>query len=80
MIVFTNRIKHCISKVAKRDGLIQKIWKIFANDIVNIALYNIALIGGDFQTHHSENGISRTFVTEKKCYKFNECKGVVIWQ
>ena len=31
---FTNRIKHCISKSCKkRDGLIQKIWKIFMQTI-----------------------------------------------
>lgn len=39
---------------------------VYIHDIVNIALYNINLIGGDFQTHHSENGVSRTFVTEKE--------------
>jgi len=54
-------------KVAKKRWVNPKdLEDIYANDIVNIALYNIALIGGDFQTHHSENGVSRTFVTEKE--------------
>lgn len=60
-------LRSAFQKVAKKRWVNHcDLEDIYANDIVNIALYNIALIGGDFQTHHSENGISRTFVTEKE--------------
>lgn len=56
-----------ISKVAEKRWVeVDELEDKFANDVVNIALYNIALIGGDFQTAHSENGINRTFITENE--------------
>ena len=41
----------------------------YENAVINVALYNIALIGGDFQTSHSENGINRAFITEQEVLK-----------
>lgn len=41
----------------------------YTNSIIEIALYNISLIGGDFQTQHSENGVQRVFVKEEEILK-----------
>lgn len=37
--------------------------------IVDIALYNVALIGGDYQSSHSENGVNRVWVSEEDLLK-----------
>ena len=34
------------------------------HDIKNVALYNFNMIGAEFQKSHSENSISRSFLTE----------------
>lgn len=59
-----------ISKVAEKrwvepDELENK----YENAVINIALYNLALIGGDFETTHDENGIKRIFMTEQEILK-----------
>lgn len=73
-------LSSAFQKVAKKRWVNPKdLEDIYANDIVNIALYNIALIGGDFQTHHSENGISRTFVTEEEILRTIPTRARGLW-
>ena len=36
----------------------------YFQDIKDVARYNISIMGADFQTSHSENGVSRTWRTE----------------
>lgn len=72
-----NELLSAFQKVAKKRWVeLEDLEDIFAQDIINIALYNINLIGGDFQVAHSENGISRTFLTEEQILKSVPTKGI----
>lgn len=62
-----SEIKAAIGKVANRAWIkADELTDEVSEHIVGIALYNVALIGGDFQSTHSENGIARTFVSERQ--------------
>jgi len=72
-----NELFSAFQKVAKKRWVaLEDLEDIFAQDIINIALYNINLIGGDFQISHSENGISRSFLTEEEILKSVPTKGI----
>lgn len=72
-----NELLSAFQKVAKKRWVaLEDLEDIFAQDIINIALYNINLIGGDFQISHSENGISRSFLTEEEILKSVPTKGI----
>lgn len=63
-------LNSAISKVAsKRWVSIDKLEDVYQNAVIDITLYNLALIGGDFESSHSENSISRTFISEQEVLK-----------
>lgn len=63
-------LESAISKVAyKRWVNADKLEDYYENAVIDIALYNISLIGGDYQTSHNENGINRSFVSEQEILK-----------
>lgn len=72
-----NELVSAFQKVAKKRWVaLEDLEDIFIQDIINIALYNINLIGGDFQYSHSENGVSRSFITEEQILKSIPTRGV----
>lgn len=69
-VFLLNELTSAFNKVCKKRFVKpEELEDFYAQDIINIALYNISLIGGDFQTSHSENGISRSFLTEEEILK-----------
>lgn len=74
-----SELENALYKVSERRWVdISELEDKYSYQIINIALYNIALIGGDFQKSHSENGISRGFVTEEEILKQITPKGKYI--
>jgi hypothetical protein len=71
-----SELNDAIYKVAERRWVeVEDLEDRYKYDVINIALYNIALIGGDFQISHSENGISRSFIREEDILKKITPKG-----
>lgn len=65
-----SELNSAISKVANRRWVdIEDLEDKYQNAVLDVALYNLALIGGDFETSHSENGINRIFITEQEVLK-----------
>lgn len=74
--VLRNKVKDAYRKVRGRkcyentskteDGIIDDLYAKHYQDIKDVALYNFAKIGGDFETSHSENSISRSWVSENE--------------
>lgn len=63
-------LESAMSKVASRRWVsIDELEDKYKNAVIDIALYNLALVGGDFESNHSENGINRTFISEQEVLK-----------
>lgn len=63
-------LESAISKVASKRWVdIEELDDKYSNAVIDIALYNLALIGGDFESNHTENGITRTFISEQEILK-----------
>lgn len=63
-------LESAIAKVAsKRWVSIDKLEDNYSNAVIDIALYNLSLVGGDFESSHSENGINRVFISEQEVLK-----------
>lgn len=61
------RSRKCYENTSKtEEKIIDDLYQRHVQDIKDIAAYNYAKIGGDFQTSHSENGISRSWITENE--------------
>ena len=65
-----SELQDAIFKVAERRWVdINRLDKKYESAVVEIALYNLSLIGADFQVTHNENGINRMFRTEEEILK-----------
>ena len=63
-------LESAIAKVASRRWVsVEELEDEYQNAVIDIALYNLALIGGDFESSHSENGINRVFISEQEVLK-----------
>lgn len=63
-------LESAINKVAhKRWVDVEQLEDKYSNAVIDITLYNLALIGGDFESNHTENGITRTFISEQEILK-----------
>ena len=63
-------LESAIYKVAEKRWVEpEQLEDKYKNAVINVTLYNLALLGGDFEASHSENGISRTFMTEQEVLK-----------
>ena len=63
-------LNSAISKVASRRWVsVDDLEDSYTNAVIDIALYNLSLIGGDFESSHSENGINRVFISEQEVLK-----------
>ena len=63
-------LESAISKVASKRWVDEdKLEDKYKNAVIDVTLYNLALIGGDFQSSHSENGIDRRFISEQEVLK-----------
>lgn len=66
----TTELESAISKVASRRWVsVDELEDKYSNAVIDITLYNLALIGGDFESNHTENGITRTFISEQEILK-----------
>lgn len=73
--LLTSKIKGAIREVklarkykGKSDDFIEKDIKNYHSNIKNLSAYDFCLVGGEFQTSHSENGISRSFTKRNDCF------------
>lgn len=63
-------LESAMAKVASRRWVsVDNLEDEYQNAVIDIALYNLALIGGDFESSHSENGINRVFISEQEVLK-----------
>lgn len=63
-------LESAMAKVASRRWVsVEELEDEYQNAVIDIALYNLALIGGDFESSHSENGINRVFISEQEVLK-----------
>lgn len=61
------RNRKCYENTSKtEEKIIEDLYQRHIQNIKDIAAYNYAKIGGDFQTSHSENGVSRSWITENE--------------
>lgn len=59
------RSKKCYQNTSYTEKQIEKdLYDKHYQDIKDVAKYNFAIMGADFQTSHSENSVSRTWRTE----------------
>lgn len=59
------RSRKCYEHTSYTEEQIEKdLYDKHYQDIKDVALYNFATIGANFQTSHSENSVSRTWRTE----------------
>jgi hypothetical protein len=57
--------RRCYQNTSKTDAqIIEDLYDNYFYSIEDIAKYNFAKLGGDFEVSHSENGTSRTWVSE----------------
>lgn len=57
--------RKCYENTSYSEKQIEKdLYKRHFQDIKDIALYNYGKDGADFQISHSENGVSRSWITE----------------
>ncbi|PXV88459.1 hypothetical protein C8E03_108186 [Lachnotalea glycerini] len=73
--LLTSKIKGAIREVklarkykGKTDTYIEEDIQSYYSNIKNLAAYDFCLVGGEFQTSHSENGISRSFADRNDCF------------
>lgn len=74
--ILTIKVKDAYRKVRQRrcytnssmveNQIIDDLHNNYFNSIKDVALYNYSKLGGYFESYHSENGTTRTFVDEDK--------------
>lgn len=74
--LLTSKIRGAVREIklarkykGKTDTYIEEDIQNYYSNIKNLATYDFCMVGGEFQTSHSENGISRSFTKRNDCFE-----------
>lgn len=71
-----NAVERAITEIRERRAFpdnytgdqITRDMKRYLPNIVSLAVYDLSMMGGEFETSHSESDVSRTYTERERCF------------